>query len=92
MKMGIKEFRERLGEVAVGDQVIEVTHHGKRVGRYMPERLRTAPDIDLDAWLKQRIDAARRWRATTPDWRERLTSFGIPPEEIAEMEADDRCS
>ncbi|MBB4153672.1 hypothetical protein GGQ80_001578 [Sphingomonas jinjuensis] len=92
MKMGIKEFRERLGEVAIGDQVIEVTHHGKRVGRYMPERLRTAPDIDLDAWAKQRVDAARRWREQTPDWRERLKAFGIPADEIEGMEADDQCS
>ena len=37
MKMGIKEFRERISEVSLGDEVVIVTHHGKRVGRYIPE-------------------------------------------------------
>ncbi|WP_374943351.1 hypothetical protein [Sphingomonas sp.] len=92
MKMGIKEFRERLGEVALGDEVIVLTHHGKRVGRYLPERLREPRDIDLDAWVREREESARRWRAVTPSWRERLAAFGIPEDEIAQLEADDRCS
>lgn len=38
MKMGIKEFRERLGEIARGDRPIEVTDRGRTVGTYRPRR------------------------------------------------------
>ena len=86
MKMGIKEFRERLGEVAMGDEVVVLTHHGKPVGRYMPERLRAPRDIDLDAWVSEREETSRRWRAATPDWRERLRSVGFTSDEIAELD------
>lgn len=92
MKMGIKEFREQLGRVALGDEVIVLTHHGRRVGRYLPEGARARRDLDLDAWVKERAATGRRWRAGTPDWRERLRAFGITDAEIAELEADDRCS
>ena len=87
MKMGIKEFRQRIGEIATGDDVIEVTHHGRRVGRYVPERLQPPRDIDFDVWRREREETGRRWRAETPDWRDRLKSFGIPESEIAELDA-----
>jgi hypothetical protein len=93
MKMGIKEFREKIAEVSAGDEVVIVTHRGKRVGRYIPERLhRPAKDIDLSAWAKKLDESSRHWRATTPDWRDRLRRAGFLEEEIAELEADDRCS
>lgn len=92
MKMGIKEFRERISEVADGDEVVVLTHHGRRVGRYVPERLRAPRTVDIDAWVAEREDTARRWRAATPDWRDRLRAFGITEEEIRELEASDRCS
>lgn len=92
MKMGIKEFRERLGEVALGDEPVILTHHGKRVGRYVPERAGLSSDLDLDAWLKRRQEFARQWRMSTPDWREQLRSVGEPEEDIAALEAEDRCS
>jgi antitoxin (DNA-binding transcriptional repressor) of toxin-antitoxin stability system len=92
MKMGIKEFRERISEVAEGDEVVVVTHHGKPVGRFIPERLRQPKDIDIEEWAREREEAGRRWRSMTPDWRERLRAFGIPEEEIAELEEMDRCS
>lgn len=78
MRMGIKEFRERIGQVSVGDEVVIVTHHGRRVGRYVPER---PSDIDLDAWVAERDAFARRWRSDTPDWRDRLKAAGIDPDE-----------
>lgn len=78
MKLGIKEFRERIGEVSVGDEVVIVTNHGRRVGRYIPERSR---DLDVDAWVKDREAFARKWRAETPDWQERLRAAGIDPDE-----------
>ena len=80
MKMGIKEFRERLSEVAKGDRLVEITHHGRIVGRYTPLRIKPAADIDLDAWvadLEARRDA---WRERTPDWRERMAAFGLTPD------------
>jgi hypothetical protein len=93
MKMGIKEFRERIGEVSLGDEMVIVTHHGKRVGRFIPDSFRKpAADIDMKAWLKERMEFGRRWRAMTPDWKERLRELGEPEEDIAELEAMDRCS
>jgi hypothetical protein len=93
MKMGIKEFRERIAEISAGDEVVIVTHRGKRVGRYIPEGLhRPARNIDLENWVIKGDESSRRWRAVTPDWRERLREAGIPDDEIAELEAADRCS
>ena len=36
MKMGIKEFRERLGEVARGDEPVQLTDRGRVIGVYNP--------------------------------------------------------
>jgi hypothetical protein len=38
MKIGIKEFRERISEVTHGHDLIEITHHGKTLGLYQPLR------------------------------------------------------
>ena len=92
MKMGIKEFRERIGKVSLGDEVVVITHHGKRVGRYIPERTRPAQDIDLAAWAKEREEFGRQWRAATPDWRDKLKAIGFSMDEIMEIEAIDPCS
>jgi len=83
MKMGIKEFRDRISEVSAGDEIVVVTHHGKPVGRYIPElRRKPAENVDLDEWVKEREAFSRAWRARTPDWRARLAAAGVPPEEI----------
>jgi len=83
MKVGIKEFRERISELSLGAEVVIVTHHGKRVGRYIPEQSRKpAENIGIEEWAEERKRFAREWRARTPDWRERLAAAGIPPEEI----------
>ena len=79
MKMGIKEFRERIGEVSLGDEVVILTHHGRRVGRYVPERPR---DVDMTTWTEERRAFGRKWRAQTPDWRVRLAAEGIDPAEV----------
>ena len=93
MKMGIKEFRERIGEVALGDEVVIITNHGKRVGRYIPDGLRKpAADIDMAAWVQEREETARLWRARTQNWRELLREIETPEFEIAEIEASDNCS
>ncbi len=91
--MGIKEFRERISEVSLGEEVVIVTHHGRRVGRYIPEGLRKpAADIDMKAWTREREESARQWRARTPNWRELLREIDTPEFEIAEIEDSDRCS
>jgi antitoxin (DNA-binding transcriptional repressor) of toxin-antitoxin stability system len=92
MKMGIKEFRERIREVSLGDEMIVITNHGKRIGRFIPERTAEAPDIDVKAWAREREEFAKRWRAKTPDWQAKLRNFGIPEDEIGELEAGDKCS
>jgi antitoxin (DNA-binding transcriptional repressor) of toxin-antitoxin stability system len=80
MKMGIREFRERLSEVAHGEEPVIITHHGKVLGRFLPERRKAAEAVDLDEWaadLERRRDA---WRAATPDWRERMAAYGLDPD------------
>lgn len=92
MKMGIKEFRERISEVSLGREVVIVTHHGKRVGRYIPEGLsKPAEDIDMEAWAREREAFGRQWRAQTPNWRELLREVDTPEAEIEELEKLDRC-
>ena len=80
MKLGIKEFRERLSELAHGDQQVVVTHHGKVLGRFVPERRKPAENIDLDAWAEGIEQSQREWRAKTPDWKERLAAYGLGPD------------
>jgi len=80
MKLGIKEFRERLSELAHGDEQVVVTHHGKVLGRFVPERRKPAEEIDLDAWTEQIEQSQREWRENTPDWRERLAAYGLGPD------------
>lgn len=93
MKMGIKEFRERIGDVALGDEPVILTHHGKRVGQYIPDGARKPPtDVDMGEWVKERLEFGRRWRARTPDWREQLRALGEPEEDIVELEKLDNCS
>ena len=93
MKMGIKEFRERIGEVALGEEPVILTHHGRRVGQYIPDSVRKPPaDLNLDEWVKERLEFGRRWRSRTPDWREKLRALGESEQDIAELEKHDRCS
>jgi hypothetical protein len=93
MKMGIKEFRERIGDVALGDEPVVLTHHGKRVGQYIPDRARKPPpELDMDEWVRERLEFGKRWRARTANWREKLRELGETEEDIAELEKLDRCS
>lgn len=93
MKMGIKEFRERIGEIALGDKAVVLTQHGRRVGQYIPDGVRTPPaNLDMDEWVKERLEFGKRWRARTPDWRAKLRALGEPEEDIAALEEFDRCS
>ena len=76
MKMGIKEFRERLGEIAQGEAVVELTKHGKVVGQYRPKRT-----FDPVAAEKAVNDISR--------WQAELRAKGVEPEDLlAELGLD----
>ncbi len=93
MILGIKEFRERIREVSSGEEVVIVTHHGKRVGRYVPENLRKpAGDINMSDWTKEREEFGRKWRARTHNWQQLLRDIGTPDDEISALEVTDSCS
>lgn len=55
MKMGIKEFRERISEVTDAGEAVLVTNHGHLVGSYLPlhrkdpERIRKAA-TEMASW------------------------------------------
>jgi hypothetical protein len=76
MKMGIKEFRERIGEIAEGDAVIELTKHGRVVGQYRPKR-----PFNPQAAMQASESIAR--------WQQEMRAKGIEPEDLlAEMGLD----
>ena len=76
MKMGIKEFRERISEVADGREAVTVTHHGRVVGHYVPVDRRRLEEPQFSGWLAARERFRRGWQAANPDWRERLERMG----------------
>ncbi len=90
MQMGIKEFRERLGEVARGSEPVQLTDRGKVIGvynplpRWTPERraraLATADDIG-------RMQA--EWRAAGIEPHDVLAEMGLDPWGIP-LKTDDR--
>ena len=80
MKLGVKEFRERFSELAHGEEPIVVTHHGRVLGRFLPERKAAPTRIEIKGWLEEMQDFQRRWREQTPDWKERLAAYGLGPD------------
>jgi antitoxin (DNA-binding transcriptional repressor) of toxin-antitoxin stability system len=58
MKMGIKEFRERIKEVTEGGEAIVITNHGKPVASFAPlkrkdpENVRRAAE-DIERWQEE---------------------------------------
>jgi hypothetical protein len=76
MKMGIKEFRERISEVVDGHEIIELTRHGLVVGEFRPKK-----PFDAAA-AREAGEAVKRWQAE-------LRAKGVEPEEwLAEMGLD----
>lgn len=75
MKMGIKEFRERISEVAKGTEAVEVTFHGRVIGDFRPRRFDSA--------------AARRAAEEVKSWQEKMRADGVEPEDwLAEIGLD----
>lgn len=80
MKMGIKEFRERIGQVALGNEPVCLTHHGRVVGHYLPIDGRRVADADLSEWVTARDRFRARWKTANPDWEDQLLQLDLDGE------------
>jgi len=78
--MGIKEFRERLGEVARGNQVVQLTDRGQVVGTYTPlPRMTDAQRARARAALDDLRQAREEWAAQGIDTEAWLAEIGLDP-------------
>jgi antitoxin (DNA-binding transcriptional repressor) of toxin-antitoxin stability system len=77
MKMGIKEFRERLSEIVRKGDPVVVTHHGKVVGTFAPLRPKDPERV------RRAAESIRRWqedmRAKGVDLEGVLADMGLDP-------------
>lgn len=78
MRMGVREFRDRVSEIVNGDAPVVVTNNGRRVGTYLPERRHRDP-----AAASRAVESMRRWqeemRAGGIDLEARLAEAGLSP-------------
>ncbi len=65
IELGIREFRERLSEVANGTEMVSVTNNGVEVGTYLPKR-----------WLRD-IERARKAAEAVEQARQELKRRGL---------------
>lgn len=65
IELGIREFRERLSEVANGTDMVSVTSNGVEVGTYLPKR-----------WLRD-VGRARKAAAAVDRARADLAARGM---------------
>ena len=74
--MGIKEFRERIGEVNAAGEPVIITNHGKPVGTYAPFKPKS-------------LEAAKKAAESVARWQTELRAEGVEPEDwLAEMGLD----
>ncbi|RHW19183.1 hypothetical protein D1610_03480 [Sphingomonas gilva] len=77
MKMGIKEFRERISEVTELGEPVIVTHHGREVASYFPRKPKDPKKV------KRAAEAIRRWqsdmKAKGVDLEDMLAGIGLDP-------------
>jgi len=80
MKMGIKEFRERIGEVARGSEPVQLTDRGQVIGIYNPLTRMTDEQRAkaLDA-LEELGRAQDQWQRDGYDPAEAMASIGLDP-------------
>lgn len=76
MRMGIKEFRDRLSEVTKGTAMIDVTHRGRIVGTFTP-RLRDPEKIRAAAASIERWQNEMKERGI--DLEAELAALGLDP-------------
>ncbi len=82
MRMGIREFRRRVPELAAATFPVIVTNHDRVVGTFVPHSSKAVlGEEEYRMLLNDTAAFQRAWKAATPDWRERLASIGIVDEE-----------
>jgi antitoxin (DNA-binding transcriptional repressor) of toxin-antitoxin stability system len=69
MKLGIKEFRERISEVTASGEPVVVTNHGKPVASFAPFK-RKDPEM-----VRKAAEEIRRWQTE-------MKAKGINPEAV----------
>ena len=79
MEIGVRELRNRLSEIVNGHRHVVVTNKGRVVGEFTPATI-VQPTMNRDEWLAKRQAARRRWQEEFPDWRERLSDYGLDDE------------
>lgn len=77
MKMGVREFRERLSEVARGSDPVAITSNSRQLGVYYPEGTRLTGQA---AWLVGIESAQAEAAGRGVDLDERLRSIGLTPD------------
>ncbi len=65
MKMGMKEFRARVGEMGDAPEPVIITNHGREVGTFIPRK-----------WVRDAA-AAERAAASVARWRKEMRMRGI---------------
>lgn len=77
MRMGIKEFREKISEVTAAGEPVVITNHGRPVGSFAPFKRKDPKKI------KEAADEIRKWqdemRAKGIDLDAVMADLGLDP-------------
>lgn len=80
MRMGIKEFRERLGEVARSGRPVQLTDRGQVIGTYMPlPRMDDEQRGKASAALEELRRTREEWARQGIDTDAWLARIGLDP-------------
>ena len=77
MRMGIKEFRERISEVTAAGLSVLITNHGKPVGHYAPFKPKDPQKVRNAAAAVAKAQADLRAKGIEP--HDLLTEMGLDP-------------
>ena len=78
IELGIREFRERLSEVANGTDFVSVTNNGVEVGTYMPKNWRR--DVGKARAAAEAVAKAQaELRAKGMDLDKEMAAMGLTP-------------
>lgn len=80
MKMGIKEFRERLGEVARGSEPVQLTDRGQVIGIYNPlPRMTDEQRAEAIKALEELGRLQEQWQRDGYDPDAAMAELGLDP-------------